>query len=110
MLHRHHRKRRRRHRKRRGVKIDETTFHIDDTEENRGQESVAIIEDVIDRLNALRRNVPDAVLKDSIADKADFLNIIIRKLSQGTYFSSMEDVWESQLKSLDSVDVPGKAI
>ena len=95
----------------RGVNIDETTFHIDDTcNENRGKESIAIIRDVIDQLQELRRNVPDAVLKDSIADKADFLNIIIRKLSQGTYFSSMEDVWESQLKSLDSVDVPGKAI
>jgi hypothetical protein len=60
----------------RGVNIDETTFHIDDTEENRGQESVAIIEDVIDRLNALQQNVSDFNLYRSIADKPLFSTLL----------------------------------
>jgi hypothetical protein len=90
----------------RGVNITETTFHIDDTcNENRGKESIAIIRNVIDQLNKLWERAPNGVLRDDVHRKADFLHKVKDAIIDGTYFSSMEDVWESQPKSLDSVDV-----
>lgn len=89
----------------RGVNIDETTVHIDDTDETRDKESVAVIEDVIDKLDALLQNVTDFKLCRSITDKSRFLNEVMGAIYQGAYFSSIDDVWESKQESLETVEV-----
>ena len=92
----------------RGVNIDETTFHIDETDETRGKESVAVLRGVIDELYAFidqidRRHFLEFVL--TVYCKTNMMSCIRGDIFQGKYFSSMDDMWEPQEASFEATNV-----
>ena len=92
----------------RGVNIDETTFQVDETDETRGKESVAILSDVIDELNAFTDQIDRQYFLEfvlTVHDKISILYHVHNALYQGKYFSSMDDVWEPQEASFEATNV-----
>lgn len=60
---------------------------------------------LITHLIAFRDNILDFEFYRMMDRKVDFLQNVLKAIWKGTYFSSMEDVWESRQESFDTVDI-----
>jgi hypothetical protein len=85
------------------VCIDETTFHVqEDVVQRRG--SIAIIEEVVRKLIRFRDKLDNGDFQNDVKHKIDFIRDVHDAIINGTYFSSMEDVWESREESFDEIN------
>ena len=97
-----------------GVHIDESTFQINWNERTNEERdikdkgSVAFLIGVVKELRDLKESAGTKFeFRDSVSSKIDFLLYdICTQLSDGSYFSSIDDVWDSTLqKCFDKIDV-----
>ena len=86
------------------VNIDEQTFDINDHGTERIG-SIAIIKESIDELIELVDEVNDGEFRNVVIHKVDFLQRVQIALLDGTYFSSIDDVWESKEESFEDIDI-----
>ena len=80
----------------RGVVVDENTFLVRKSD----GATLAIIDDIIDKLTKFRNNI-DFKFRDIVSDKIIFLLSTSCKILNGTYFSSMDDVWKTEDASFE---------
>ena len=88
-----------------GVEIDDHTFHVIEDHENGTKGTIAILDEISQKLLAFRKTIQDFEFIMDIEDKRHHLYEVQRDIYNGDYFSSIDDVWETKHESFDNINV-----